>query len=293
MPPTWIVSSPEPPSTIVSKVWPVREHVDLVVAAGAVDLDRLDARERDDAAGAGDVGVGDDEDVADRRADDDDRVDARAAVDEHRRVLEVVVAVVAGAAEEAREVGDLIRVVGVLLEDEERLEQEAVVAAAAVEVQHAAVVVDLEVVVLAVAEDEQVGGVAVRHVRRVGDRHAVRELERAVAGVGDRRHGADDDLVVAAAHVDDRDDGGVVREHRVGAAEEVHLDALDLAVRDHGVRDDVRLDDPDAEVAAAGRVQRDVVGLVRAEDDQVVDAEPPPVSAISTRAWLPSAIVTT
>ena len=76
-----------------------------------------------------------------------------------RGVLHVVVAVVAAAAEEAREVRDLVRVVGVLLEDEERLEQEAVVAGAAVQIQHAAVVVDLEVVVLAVAEDEEVGAV--------------------------------------------------------------------------------------------------------------------------------------
>ena len=77
------------------------EDVDVVVPAGAVDLDRLDAGEGEDPAGARDVVVGDDEDVADRRADDDDRVDARAAVDEHRRVLEVVVAVRARAAEQA------------------------------------------------------------------------------------------------------------------------------------------------------------------------------------------------
>ena len=110
------------------------------------------------------------------------------------RVLEVLVAVRAVAAEDLREVRDLLRVVGVLAQHEERLEQEAVVARAAVEVELRAVEVDLEVVVPALAEHEQEGRVAVRDVVGVGDRHALRELERAVARVRDQRHGADDQV---------------------------------------------------------------------------------------------------
>ena len=251
-----------------------RQDVDLVRAAGAVDLDGLDARERHDPAGARDVVVGDDEDVADRRADHDDRVHAGAAVDEHRRVLQVVVAVVARAAEQVREVGDLVRVVRVLAQDQEGLEQEAVVAGAAVQVELAAVVVDLEAVVLAVAEHEQRGGVAVRHVLGVRHRDALGVLERAVSAVRDERHRADDELVVAAAHVDDRHRGGVVGAHAVGAAQRVDLDALDVAVG-HERRGDVEgLDDPDPEGAAAGRVEADVVALVGAVDDQHVLAGP-------------------
>ena len=58
--------------------------------------------------------------------------------------------------------------------------------------------VDLELVRPAAACDEQRGRVPVGHVRRVGDRDAVGELERAVARVRDQGHGADDDDVVAA-----------------------------------------------------------------------------------------------
>ena len=143
------------------------------------------------------------------------------AVDLDRAVLQVLVAVGAVAAEDAGEVRDLLRLVRVLLEHEERLEQEAVVALAAVQVELRAVEVDLEAVVLPLAHREQQVRVAVRQVLGVDHRHAVGEVERAVAGVRDQRDGADDDRVVAGAEADQRDRRSVVGEHRVVAAERV------------------------------------------------------------------------
>ena len=131
--------------------------------------------------------------------------------------------------------------------------------------------VDLEVVVLVATEHEERRRVAVRHVLRVRDRHAVRVLERAVARVGDLRDGADDQMVVAAAHVDDRDARGVVREHGVGTAEGVDLEPLDRLEGDRHVRHHGRLDEADAERTAAGGVERDVVRLIRSEHGEVVD----------------------
>ena len=139
------------------------------------------------------------------------------------------------------------------------------------EVELAAVVVDLEAVVLSAAEHEQRGRVAVRHVLGVGDGHALRELESPVARVRDQRHGADDQLVVAAAHVDDSEHGGVVDEHAVGAAEREHLHALDRPERDDRLRDHACPDEADLERPATARVERQVVALVRAEDDDHVD----------------------
>ena len=248
------------------------EDPDPVRAARAVDLDALDAREPGHAAGACDVRVGDDEVVADRRADHDERVGAGAAVDLHGRVLHVLVAVHARAAEERREVRDVRRVERILAKRDEGLEQERVVAVAAREVEARAVVVDLERVVLAPADRVERAGVAVRHVLGVGDRHAVGELEGAVARVRDERHGADGQMVVAAAEIDDRRDGGVVGEHGVVAAERVDRDALDLAVRDVRRGRALRVDDSDPEGAAARRVEAHVVAVRRAEDDELVVA---------------------
>ena len=245
---------------------------DLVRPAGAVDLDALHVRERDDPARARDVLVGDDEAVADRRADHDDRVDAGAAVDLDRAVLDVLVAVRALAAEERGQVRDVVRIVRVLLQREERLQEEAVVAVAAVRVDLRSVVVDLEGVVLVLAQDEERRRVPVRHVVDVGDGHAVGELERAVAGIGDQRNGADDDVVVAAAGFDHRRHRRVVREDLVGAAERVDRDPLHLLVLDAGGRDVARAHRADPERAASGRVQVQVVGLIRAEDVELVHA---------------------
>src|SRR5207237_10832412 len=88
------------------------QHVDLIGPAATIDFDGLDAGEGDDTAGPGDVGIRDHEDVTDGRADDDEGVNPRAAVDHHRGVLEVVVPVIPGAAEELRQVGDLLGFVG-------------------------------------------------------------------------------------------------------------------------------------------------------------------------------------
>ena len=248
------------------------QHIDLVGPAGAVDLDRLDAGEGDQPSRAGEEVVRDDEDVADRGADQHHRVGSRAAVDEHRRVLEVVVAVRPSAAEEIRQVRHILRVVRILAQHEERLEQEAVVPAAAVQPQLGPVVVDLEAVVLVLAGDEQRRGVAVGHVLGVGHRHAVRELERAVARVRDQRHGADDDLVVPRAEGDDRRRRRVVRQHAVVAAERHHQHALDALEHEQRVRDLAGQHLPGAERAASGGVQRDHVAQRRPAHDQVVDA---------------------
>ncbi len=248
------------------------QHPEAVVAAAAVDLDRLDVLEVHDAARAGDIGRGDDERVVERRAVDDDRVEAGAAVDLHRRVLQVLVAVRAGAAEQSREVRDRVRVVRVLLEDEERLQQERVVTLVSGEIQHPAVVVDLEVVVLRTADHEHRRAVPVRHVRGVGHGHAVRELERPVARVGHERHGADDDAVVAAAHVDQRDHGRVVRQDVVVAAEREDVEPLDAAEAEVDGGADGGLHEPDGVRAGTGGVERQGVRPVRPEDDDDVVA---------------------
>ena len=135
------------------------------------------------------------------------------------------------------------------------------------------VVVDLEPVVLVAAEHEQGGRVAVGHVLGVGHRDPFGVFERAVARVGDQGDGADDDLVVAGAEVDDRADHRVVRQDAVGAAVGVDLDLRDVAVADHVAREARRIADGDR--AGAGRadalgVERDLVSRVgRAEDQEV------------------------
>ncbi len=250
------------------------EDVDLVGAARAVHFQRLDVAEVHDTTGAGNIPVSDDEDVADRRADDDNGVNARSAVDFDRRILKVFVAVEAGAAEERGEVGHIVRIIGVLLQHEEGLEQEAVVARAAVEEELGLVVIDLEAVVLVGAEDIQIGRVAVGHVLGVGHRNAFGELEGAVALVGNQRDGADQDFVVAAAHVYHGDAGGVVAEHAVVAGEGVDRDALQVAEReDVAVRagDFTEGDDAGPEGAAAGGVQRQDVGLIGAADEHMIE----------------------
>ena len=101
-----------------------------------------------------------------------------------------------------------------------------------------------------------------------------------------------DDLVVAAAHVDHGRGRRVVGEDPVGALERVDLDALDAAVGHALLRDLRGLDDADPEGAAAGRVERDHVGLVGAEDDEPVDAGRAARVGDLDRAELSSAIVT-
>ena len=247
-----------------------REHPDLVVAAAAVDLDRLDVRERDDATCTGDVIVGDDERVGERRPDDDDRVVAGAAVDDHRCVLHVLVAVRARAAEQGRQVRDEVGLIRVLLQLQERVDQERVVARVTGEVQQPDVVVDLEVVVLRAAEHVERSAVAVRHVGGVCDRNTVRILERPVARVRNQRHRADDDAVVARTEVDDRGDRGVVGENVVIATEREDLEAVDAAHADHRGAVHARLDEAHGVRPGAGRVQRQRVRRVGAEEDERV-----------------------
>ena len=129
------------------------EHVGDVVAAGPVDDQPLDPGVGHDAAGPRHEPGGDDERVGDRRAVDDDRVDAGAAEDVDRGVLQILVAVVAGPAEEPGEVGDRGRVAGVVREDEERVDDERVVVLLAEQEKLRRVVIDLEAIVAGPAVD--------------------------------------------------------------------------------------------------------------------------------------------
>jgi hypothetical protein len=74
------------------------EDEEAVVAGVAVHLDRFDADERDVQPGAEDPALGDDEVVVELRADDDDRVEAVAAVDVDGRVDRMLDEVGAGVA---------------------------------------------------------------------------------------------------------------------------------------------------------------------------------------------------
>ena len=253
------------------------EHINLIRPAATIHFDRLDVAEVHDAAGARDVLVRHHEHVADRSADDHDGIDARAAVDFHGGVLEIVVAVEARAAEERGQVRDLVLIVEVLAQDEEGLEEEPVVPRAAVQVDLGAVVVHLEAVVLALAEHQQRRGVSVRHVLGVRHRHAVREFQVAIPLVRDQRHRADGDVVVAAAHVDDRQHHGVIGENPVIAGEGLHIDALHLPVGDGIARGDVDVAEGDGagpERAHARGIKRDVVGHVGSVHDQEIHAGP-------------------
>ena len=251
------------------------EDVELVVATAAEHLEGLDAAERHQASGPGHGRVRDHEGVRDRGADDHEGVDAGAAVDLHGPVLEVAVPVAPRAAEDVGQVRDLVRIGRVFLEDEERLEQEAVVPLATVQVELGAVEVDLELVVLRLAQDEHDVGVAVGQVLGVDHRHAVREFQGAIAGVGNQRNGADGDGVVTVAEVHDGGGGGVVGEQPVVAAESVDEHELHPAEGD----DVARRRRPGLEGhragavhAAAHGVEGDDVGPVGAVDDQLVDA---------------------
>ena len=229
------------------------QHVNLVLAAAAVDLQALDEREVDDAAGAGDIVLGDDELVVDRRAIDHQRIDAVTAVDEHRRVLHVFVAVRALAAEQPREIGDLVGLVGVLFQREKSIDDERVIVVAAGQVQRGDVVVHLELVVLRAAEDVHVEAVAVGHVLRVGDGNAFGKLEVLVALVGNLRHGADHHAVIAPAQLDDGDDGGIVAQDGVVAIHGADRHPLDVAVED-GVA--LRVGAADCALQAARHVEQ-------------------------------------
>ena len=252
-----------------------REHVDIVRTAAAIDLDGFDVGEVHNASGSGDVGIGNDERVPNRGANDDDRVDAGSAVDLHGCVLDIVVAVFAAAAKERCEIGDFVLVLGVLAQDEEGLEQEAIVPISAVEIQHCAVVVHLEAVVLVAAKDGERGRVSVGEIVGIDDRYSIRELERTVAGIGLQRNGRDRDIVVARTHVDDGVNHRVVRQECVRARESVDAHAIDFAVAEQ-VADCLR---PIANCHCsyplrtnAECVQRDLIRPVRAIDDQFIAA---------------------
>ena len=172
--------------------------------------------------------VGDDELVVDRRAVDDEGVGAVAAVDRHRRVLHVLVAVRALATEQARQVADLVRPVGVLLQRQEGVDDEGVVVVATGEVERGDVVVDLELVVLRLAKHIQREAVAVAHVLHIGNRHALGVFEVLVALVRDLRHGADDDVVVTPAHLDHGQHRRVVDKDRIIAIASADRHAFDV-----------------------------------------------------------------
>ena len=119
------------------------QHGERVVALGAVDVDALDADERDEPAGAVDALGVDHEVVVGLGADHDDRVEAVAAVDRDRCVRDVLDQVAAAAGVDA----------GLLVATEERAHDELVVAGVAVQLEDADVVEHVEVIGAVAAVD--------------------------------------------------------------------------------------------------------------------------------------------
>ena len=256
-------------------------HVEGVVAGAAVDDDLLDPRERDVQARAEDAAVGDHERVAEVGSDDDDRVEAVAAVDPHRRVDGVVDEVGSGAAVDVRE--RRLRVVRVHLD--EGADRERVVAVLAVQPQLGQVVVHREGVVAVPAVQRCRLADAVRQEtgRRLGGREVVvgREPVARVRAVTRGREQLADDVGVVAVVAEDRGRNQVVVEHErvvAGAAvdrqpavdravvvDPLHRRGRDgLAGRIHRVGGDHAL--PEREV----RAQEVVRGRVGAVDRELV-----------------------
>ena len=251
------------------------QHIDLIRPAAAIHLNRLNVGEGDDAPRAGDVFVGHDEYIADRRAHNHDRVHAGAAVDLHRRILEIIVTIEASSTEEGSQVSDLIGVIGILTEHQESLEQEPVIPRTTMEVELGTVMVHLEPVILSLAQHHQGRRIAMCHVLRVGHRHAIRIFQIAIPLVRHERHCADDDLVIATAHIDHREGHGVIGEHAVVPGIGLHEDPLHLLVRGHVSRAGVKIAERDGtgpESTSARRIQRHGIRLVGAVYQEEINA---------------------
>ena len=142
--------------------------------------------------------------------------------------MQVAVAVVATAAEQARQVGDRGRIVRVLVQHQVGVDDEGVVVLLAKQVERGGVVIDLEVVVTEAAEEIGRCRHTAGEVAEVDDGDAGRVLGIGLTAVGHLRHRADLDLVIAATCLDHRDHRGVVGGDRVVAAEAAHRQALDV-----------------------------------------------------------------
>ena len=90
------------------------ENINFVRATGAIDFNRLYTSEGHNSSSPGNIVFCNDKSIADRSAHDNNYIDARSAVDEDRRVLQVIIAVCTGATEEIGQVGHFIRIVRIL-----------------------------------------------------------------------------------------------------------------------------------------------------------------------------------
>ena len=203
------------------------EHVDLVVAAAAVDFQSLDSAEVRDAAGSGDKFLSDYEGVSDGRPVDDNRVGPRAAKDVDRGILQIDVPVGPAAAEQPRQVTDRGRVVRVVVQHQEGVDDERVVTLLTEQEDFRGVVVDFEQIVLRAAVDVQRCRGAAGHVDDVGNRDARGIVEIRIAPVGNGRDVADRDQIVARTRLDDRLDRRVVGGDDVPAAQCPDREPLD------------------------------------------------------------------
>ncbi len=249
------------------------ENINLIGSAAAVNFDGFDIHEVGDSAGTGNIGIGNNKNIPDGRADHHDGVDSGSAVYFNRGILQVIIPVCTRSAEQFGQVGHLIGIVRILLQHQECLQQEGVIPRPSVQIQPCPVVVDFHTVILAFSENEQGRGVAIGHIVGICNRHAFGVLQIPVAGIRNERHGSHNDLVITAAHVNHGNHGRIVREKGIITGVSVNGQAIDLPESDGiafraGNQGGGHMAHPVG--TASRRIQFETVGTIRAVDDQFV-----------------------
>ena len=181
------------------------EDVDIISATGTIDLKALDASEVHKATRACHDTFSHYEGVRNRSSHHNKRINTRAAVDGDRSIFEVGVAVASHPSEEVGKVCDLFVIIRILTENEEGLEEETIITATTVEVNLSAVEIHLKGVVLTTTVDVELIGSSIGEILGIGDRDTLREFESAVPDIRDKRHGANDDLVISVTCINQSD----------------------------------------------------------------------------------------
>ena len=104
------------------------QHIDIVRPSGTIDFYRFNIREINDSTSTRDVRFGNNEYITNGRADDNNRIHTRTAINFNRSVLEIFIPVESSTTEQGRQIRHVIRIICILFEHEEGLEQESIIA---------------------------------------------------------------------------------------------------------------------------------------------------------------------
>ena len=152
------------------------ENIDIVTTTTTIDLNCLNATERNKATCSGDHCFSDDKGVSDWCSYNDESVDTRSTIDRDRAILEIAVAVATGATKEVRQVGNFLVVCRIITEDKESLEEEAVVTGSTVEVKRRQVVVHFKAIIFTLTIDVELVRSTISKIINISHRNTFREF---------------------------------------------------------------------------------------------------------------------